>query len=293
MLCQYSAENPMKNIINIAKKSEAERNVLAASIFCGFPLADVQHARMSSVVVFDSKQAGAEKICNHILDTAWQQKKAFVYHPQKLSNSIARAKKLRDYPILLIDHGDNCGAGGSQDDMSVVKEVIKQGLDDVVVGAICDPEAVHAMIRSGIGNQITVSLGGKSDSPSINYNGSSLQITGVVRAITDGEFVITGPMLTGMVIRLGRTAVLDTGSIQFIVTENRHEPKDLGLFRSVGIEPTQRKYLLLKSRVHYRAAFLPIAKHVVECAGLGAASSDYSIYPFSKLKRPIYPIDNI
>ena len=65
---------------------------------------------------------------------------------------------------------------------------------------------------------------------------------------------------------------------------------DLGAFRSVGIEPTQKRYLILKSRIHYRAGFKPIARAVVECDGVGVTSSDYSLFRFRKLNRATYPL---
>jgi microcystin degradation protein MlrC len=99
-------------------------------------------------------------------------------------------------------------------------------------------------------------------------------------------------MYTGVRMHMGPSAVFDTGDIAFVVISRHLEPFDLGVFRSLGIEPTAKHYLLLKSRIHYRAGFLPIARHVVECAGEGVTSSDYSLFRFSKLRRPIYPIDS-
>jgi microcystin degradation protein MlrC len=99
-------------------------------------------------------------------------------------------------------------------------------------------------------------------------------------------------MYTGVRAFLGKTAVLDTGAIEFVVISRQHEPWDLGIFRSVGIEPTAKKYLLLKSRIHYRAGFLPIARHIVECAGEGVTSSDLGLFKFRKLRRPIFPLDS-
>jgi microcystin degradation protein MlrC len=65
----------------------------------------------------------------------------------------------------------------------------------------------------------------------------------------------------------------------------------LGCLRSVGIEPTAKRFVLLKSRVHWRAGFKPIARAVVDCNGVGVTTSDYSILDFKKLRRPIYPLD--
>jgi len=54
---------------------------------------------------------------------------------------------------------------------------------------------------------------------------------------------------------------------------------------------TTKRYLLLKSRIHYRAGFKPIAKHIVECSGIGVTGSDYSQFKFEKVRRPIFPLD--
>ena len=112
-----------------------------------------------------------------------------------------------------------------------------------------------------------------------------------MRTISDGRFVARGPMFTGVTWNLGRAVVLDTGAMQVVVIEENHEPFDLGIFRSVGIEPTAKKYLLLKSRIHYRAGFLPISKAVIECNGVGVTGSDYRQFRFTKLRRPIFPLD--
>ncbi len=98
-------------------------------------------------------------------------------------------------------------------------------------------------------------------------------------------------MGTGTRAHLGRAVVLDTGGVEIVVIETNHEPFDLGCFRSLGIEPTEKRYLLLKSRIHYRAGFAPIARHIVECDGLGVTSSDYALFDFQKLVRPAYPLD--
>ena len=127
--------------------------------------------------------------------------------------------------------------------------------------------------------------------PTIQRAGEPIEVSGRVRAITDGEFTVTGPMMTGTRARLGRAVVLDTGPVEIVVIESNHEPWDLGCFRSLGIEPTQKRYLLLKSRVHYRAGFEPIAKHIIECDGVGVTSSDYGLFPFEKVERPAYPLD--
>src|SRR5204863_9475226 len=124
---------------------------------------------------------------------------------------------------------------------------------------------------------------GKTDMPAIDLSANPLTVTGRVRALTDGEITITGPMYTGLKTHLGRTAVLDTGDVQIVVTERHHEPYDLAVFEHCGIAPRHKKFIMLKSRIHYRAAFKPLASHIVECAGEGVTNADLSIYRYEKL----------
>lgn len=290
-LCMGTDAGPMRRLVDAAREAEARGDVLAATVFGGFPLADIKDAGLSVAVVADGDLARAEAERDRLLALAWKERQNFVYHAEPLDQSIARAAALPEGPVLLIDHADNCASGGTQDTMAVVAEVMRQGLEDVAVGCIRDPEAVGAMIAAGVGAEVTLDLGGKVDMPAIRQPGKPIEVSGRVRAISDGEFIIRGPMYTGVRAYMGRTAVLDAGKITFVVTERNCEPWDLGVFTSVGIDPTTRKYLLLKSRVHYRAAFLPIAKAVVECNGVGVTSSDLNLFPFSKLRRPIYPLD--
>ncbi|MGH6718310.1 MAG: M81 family metallopeptidase [Alphaproteobacteria bacterium] len=281
---------PMKDLIDMALAAEAE-GLLASTVFGGFPLADIPTAGLSVVAVADGDRARAQGARDAILDAAWRRRADFVYRSEPLEQSVAHAKTLRDGPILLIDHADNCASGGTQDAVTVLREVLRQGLEDVAVFAICDPAAVGQMIAAGIGNEVNLKLGGKVAMPAIGRQGESIAVKGRVRAVTDGRFKVRGPMATGTVVNMGRTAVLDTGKIEIVVCERNTEPFDLGSFRSVGIEPTERRYLMLKSRVHYRAGFGPIARHIVECDGVGVTSSDMSLFKFEKVRRPIYPLD--
>jgi microcystin degradation protein MlrC len=281
---------PMGDLVAMAKAAE-ENEALAATVFGGFPLADFSDAGLSAVVVTNADRALAAQISARLADAAWQRRHEFVYQAEPLAQSIARAKEFSEGPVLLIDHADNCASGGTQDTMAVVEEVMRQGLEDVAVGAIRDPEAAARLIETGVGNAATIPLGGKVDMPSIGKRGQPLEVSGKVRVISDGDFVVRGPMYTGVEMHMGKTVVFDTGKVQLVVIEHNHEPFDLGIFRSVGIEPTAKRYLLLKSRLHYRAGFLPIAKQIVECNGIGVTSSAYSQFQFSKIRRPIFPLD--
>jgi microcystin degradation protein MlrC len=127
--------------------------------------------------------------------------------------------------------------------------------------------------------------------PQINLTGKPLSVTGKVTRITDGEFTVTGPMATGTRVRMGKTAVLDTGAMQIVVSEGRSEPFDTGVFTHCGIDPRRKKYVLIKSRQHFRAGFEPIARHIVLCDGDGVTSSDLRLFTYRNRRRPLYPFE--
>ncbi len=291
MIRQTPAKQPMKDVMDRAIAAEAEGQVLNASIFGGFPLADIPHVSLSAVVVTDDGAAAGAALRDSLFDLAWARRSDFVFEPEPLADTIAYAKSLPGGPVVLADHGDNAGAGGNHDNMAVLAEVLRQGLSDVAVAPICDPEALAILIEAGEGAEVTLEVGGKTEAPAIGLKRTPLLLSGRVARITEGRFTVTGPMMTGFTINLGPTAVLDTGAAQIIVGSKRGEPFDAGFFTHAGIDPEKKKYLLLKSRQHFRAGFQDIAKHILLAAGPGVCSSDYGIFPFRNLKRPIFPLD--
>jgi len=290
-LVHAPSRQPMKDVMDLAIAAEGRGTVLDASVFGGFPHADIPHICCSAVIVCDRRADEGRALLDRLLGLAWARRDAFLYQGEPLATQVARARALGEGPIVLVDHGDNTASGGTQDVMSVIDEVSRQGLHDVAAGPICDPESVARIVAAGTAAGVTLPLGGKVDMPQIGLRGRPLTVTGKVTRITDGEFVVTGPMATGMRIRMGRTAVLDTGAMQIVVAERRCEPFDVGVFTHAGIDPRRKRYVLIKSRQHFRAGFEPIARHIVLCDGEGVTSSNLAAFTYRNRPRPLYPFE--
>ncbi|WP_042878623.1 M81 family metallopeptidase [Cupriavidus necator] len=287
-------EGAMQRAVALAREAEQE-GMLAVSVLAGFGLADIAAPCLSVIVVGDGDRARADAVAARIAALAWAERDGFGYHAEPLDDSIARAAWLADGPgegpVLLLDHGDNCMSGGTCDNMAVLHEALAQGLTGIAVGPVCDPQAVAALVEAGVGASVTLPVGDKVPLPQLDVFPQSRPMTGKVAAISDGEYVISGPTYTGQRIRMGRTALLDIGAAQVIVTETPQEHWDLGIFTHIGIDPRKARFLLLKSRMYCRPVFVPIAKAVVECDGEGVTSSRYERFPFRHVTRPVYPLD--
>jgi microcystin degradation protein MlrC len=292
---QGTDDHPNKELQHRCAAMSAE-GALAASLFTGFPHADITNAGLSAVVVTDGDSKLAEDLRDELLGRAWVEREAFVYKIEPLEKSIARAKAMPpgqpgEGPIVLLDHYDNCASGGTMDTTVVLAEVLRQGLEDVAAFAIYDPEVVQQAIAAGIGAQVTLSIGGKIKMPAIPAESPPLTVTGTVKTISNGRYKHRGPMGRGVAMDMGAAVVLDTGPAEIVLISRHVEPSDLNCLVSLGIDPLQKRYVMLKSRIHWRAGLGPMAKAVVECAGVGVCTSDYGQLKFEKVRRPIYPLD--
>ena len=292
-LRQGSDDEPMRGLIAAARAEEAGGQVLAASVFGGFALADIADAGASAVCVANGERAKADAALARILKLYWERRADCIYRGRPLAEAVAEAKRLQEGPIILLDHCDNVGSGGTEDVMTAIAEVRRQGLADVAVAAVWDPAAVEAMAAAGVGARLTLALGGKTDMPALGLKGVPLMLTGKVKLLSEGEFIVRGPMYHGLKVSLGKAAVFDTGTLEIVVVSRHHEPWDLGVFTSLGIDPARKKYLLLKSRIHYRAGFASLAKHTLTLDGSGVTTSDNRLLDYRHLRRPIYPLDQV
>ena len=292
-LQQGTDDEPFKSLIAACREAETRPGVLAATVFGGFALADITDAGASVVVVTDDDATLANEIAAELAQQVWNAREAHVYTHRPIDEALDEAASLTEGPVILLDHADNCGSGATQDVMRVIEAVHRHRLEDVIVAALWDPDAVAHMMAAGIGAELEVTLGGNTDMPSIELAARPLTLRGRVRTLTDGRWIVRGPMYTGVQVDMGPSAVLDTGRMQLVLVSRHIEPWDLGVFTSMGITPEHHRYILLKSRIHYRAGFGPLARHTLTLDGEGVTTSDNNLLNYQRVRRPIYPLDRI
>jgi microcystin degradation protein MlrC len=109
--------------------------------------------------------------------------------------------------------------------------------------------------------------------------------------LSDGRYVKEGRMGGGSHASYGRTAVLVCEGVEIVITEQRHQPYDTGFPRSLGIEPTQRKLIVIKSAVHFRGTYQDIAEKIFDADTPGVHRPDFALMKHRYIRRPIYPLD--
>ena len=285
-----TASEPMRSLLDDAAELE-HADVPDVSVFGGFAYADVPEAGFSVVGVTDRDTAAATReACATLAETAYDRRHEFDREYTSVEDAVDEAETwdadARGGPLLLADIADNPGGGSAQDGTVLLQALLESAVEDVAVATIVDAAAVEAAAEAGVGNELTVELGGH-----VEDNGDPIEVTGVVRRLTDGTYRNQGPMSTGLEVSFGRTAVLDLGGIDVIVGSHRQQPYDPEAFRSQGITPERASILVLKSTVHYRAGFEPLVSEIREVSAPGLCSPDLSRFRYERVPRPTYPLD--
>jgi len=285
---QRTTEGPMVKLLEIAFKMERQPGVLNVCIFPAFPYADVERVGSAVVAVTDDDPALAQRLCDELGEKMWGRRREFLKPLTPIKEAVDEAIKAPEGPIILADVADNPGGGAPGDGTEILRELIRRGAKDVGIACIKDPEAVEKAIRAGVKGAVTMRIGAKTDS----FHGKPIEVTGKIRTITDGRFIHKAGAV-GLPADVGRTAVIDVDGIEVILTEKSHAPNDPEIYRRNGIEPRDKKILVLKSRGHFRAAYEPFSKKVIEVDAPGLTSPNLGWFSYRNIPRPIWPFDEI
>jgi microcystin degradation protein MlrC len=228
--------------------------------------------------------------------------------PVAIARAVERAAQ-SSQPIVIADTQDNPGAGGDSNTTGMLHELLRQGVGkrfprQVAVGLVFDPDAAlqatkfmqnkplalqniagaainneASKLRLSLGKAVPTFTGQLSDAP--------LQADFSVLAASDGSCTLTGPMMTGVTVRLGPTVCLEVEGILIVVTSGKKQMLDRQLFRMVGIDPEAMKILVVKSSNHFRADFTPLvadpAHDIIVAKAAGPMAADPADLPWKKL----------
>ena len=294
VMAQGTHQAPNKTLQEKAARWEKEGTALSAALFVGFSHADIREAGLSAIVTTDGDGVAAQRLVDELLHDAWAARHDFVFKVEPLAQSVARAKAMpaEKAPIFLLDHYDNCASGGTMDTTAVLAEILRQELDDVAFFGIYDPRAVEQAIAAGVGARVKLSIGGKIALPALDRPNPPLTVEGTVKTISIGSFTSRSASNRGVKTVLGPTVVLDTGKVEIVLLSKHVEPTAIDMLSVLGIDPRAKRFVAIKSRVHWRADLGKLAGAIVECAGLGVCTSNYNEVTFKNVRRPIFPLDS-
>jgi microcystin degradation protein MlrC len=286
---QCSFIEPCKAIYEELARLE-ERHGAVLSFTPGFPMADFAECGMA-VFGYGSPDA-VQRLRGVVADS----EKSFAMELHDAPDAVRRAKARGEpgAPVVLADTQDNPGAGGNGDTTGLLKVLVQQDAPDAVLGMLIDPASAQRAHEVGQGNASVFALGGRSGIP----GDAPLHGEFSVERLGDGRFTCTGPMFKGFRMNLGAMALLRSRAapgVRVVLASRKCQAADQEMFRHLGVEPRKSRIVALKSSVHFRADFEPIAKEVLVVKAPGPALADPAEFKWTKLRkgvrlRPMGPV---
>jgi microcystin degradation protein MlrC len=271
---------PGKSLYELLARLERKHDVIL-SFTPGFPMADFPECGMA-VFGYGPDQGNVQAAVSALAHAVHDAEPDFALDLLQPDDAVARAMKIgeRGAPVVMADTQDNPGAGGNGDTTGLLAAMLKRNPRDAVLGLLIDGASARQAHAVGIGHAAEFRLGEISGVP------GHVPLAGefAVEALGDGKFTCSGPMFGGFRMDLGPMAVLRRGNVRVVLASKKCQAADQEMFRHVGIEPRDQCMLALKSSVHFRAHFQPIAKEVLVVVAPGPAKADPTMFHWTRLR---------
>ena len=266
---------------------ELDRDLGTVSSFCmAFPAADFEEC---APMVWSHGKRAEDAVHRFYARTAepTQWRLDVVDAAEAVRKAVALAAH-RSAPVVLADTQDNPGAGGDSNTTGMLRALLQQGAGraypgQVALGLLFDPVAAERACTAGVGATIALSLGRAV--PTFTGDPSDAPVQGEfkVRGVSDGGVTLKGPMMTGLMIKLGPCACVEIDGVLVVLTSGKKQLLDRELFRFVGITPEAMKILVVKSSNHFRADFTPFASEIIIAKAAGPMAADPADLPWRRL----------
>lgn len=285
-IASYPTTQPlMRAFVDKVKAMEGKDGILSISIAHCFPYADVEELTGRILVITDNDKAKADAVATALGEefVGMRGKTAPPY--ETVEGGIATARGHNAGPVVVADPADNAGGGAPTDNTTILRHLIETKAESAALAPIWDPIAVRLCFDAGLGATFPLRFGGKI-APS---SGQPIDAMVTVTGLAQDAWQSFGPTK----VPLGDCAAIKVGDVEVVLISNRTQALGLEIFRNLGIEPTERKIIVVKSTNHFMGAFGPIAAKVIYIDSDGPLSRDYRKLPYTKVARPIWPLDEV
>jgi len=290
---QYTKRPPLLPIVEESRRLERNPKILAVSVSGGYQYADVPQVGPSVIVVTDNDPELARREAQRLSDMLWATRGQLSLRLPDAAAAVKMAMASDQFPVVLMDMGDNIGGGSAGDSTFLLHELLRQKAQGWVV-AIADPEAVGEAMRVGVGQPFDFNVGGKTD----QFHGMPARVRGTVRSLHLGRYV--EPEVRhggGRYHDMGPTAVIEAeGSTRdlaslLLVTTLRSTPNSLHQLISNGVQPNRQKILTVKGAIAPRAAYEPIAARILEVDTPGLTAVNPARFTYQRARQGLFGLE--
>jgi len=275
----------MRGFVDKLMAMEGKDGVLSLSVAHGFPWSDIKEMSSRIIVVTDNDKAKAEKLAMQLGQEFFAMREATQPPYVTLDTAMSRISSHNlPKPMVLADVSDNAGGGAASDSTFILKALLDRKVKDAAIAMFWDPGAVKLAFEVGEGAELDIRLGGKLGPQSGAPIDARARVLKLEREVT----IQFGGQRKG-VNTIGDAAALQIEGVTVIVNTKRSQCHSLDCFTKLGVDPSTKKVVVVKSMQHFHAAYAPIASEVVYVAAPGALVPDWSLLPYTKVDKAQWP----
>jgi len=288
-----TARGPYADLIKYGQ-TKLGGDILNVSVMAGFAYSDSPKNGLTAVVTArNGNRKAAAKLSLRIAQRAWDTKERFKRAMMSLGDAVQLAASVsrdrRRKPIILADVADNPGGGGRGNTTYLLRALKGARTQHVLFGVFNDAAVAAKAHELGEGAIFTASFNSQEHQEfSLPFDSEAKVVK-----LSDGRYVGRRGVLKNVSSDMGPSALLDLGGIQLVVISNRCQCMDPRQFEMFGLDIAQARVVVVKSRGHFRGGFDEFFKpdqiYEVDCPGL--TSPVLANFTWSKLPRPVYPLD--
>jgi microcystin degradation protein MlrC len=289
ILNQGTSEPPCSTLAGVVDGVRRHDGVLSAGVCLGFHFADVAEMGTSFNVVTDEDgelaQGLADELAGYLIEHRHDFDPTHIYAPE----AVEQATRMKG-PVCLLDTGDNVGGGSAGDGTVIAREVASRG-GPLTFVCLYEPEGVARLQGVGPGGRAHLMLGGKRD----DLHGPPLELDVTVRSHHDGRFTEAEVRHGGKTnFDMGHTVVVDSDvGLTLQLTSKRIVPFSLNQLLSCDIDPASFQIIVAKGVHAPAAAYEPVCSKLIRVTTPGATTPDMSKLRFERVRRPLYPLDEL
>ncbi len=287
LACLPTALPSIAPFVEREQELRKQPGIINVNLCLGFYMADLYEGGVGVIVVTDGDADRAQKLADEIGKDVWDAREDLVFKFDDLDASIDETLASDKQPYVFADTTDNPGAGTTGDSTRILRRLLERGVKNAAVAIIYDPESVEKAVAAGVGATIDVRLGGKIEP---HINGEPIEAKAYVKSISDG-ICYTKDYCPGTRINTGTTAVLVIDGIEVVTCSLRTQPYDMEVLRANGITPQDKKAIVVKSTIHFRASYEKAAVKIFSIAPEASMPKDPLGMDYKRMRRPIYPLD--
>lgn len=276
-----TSDGPMKELEEFAA-ARTVHPILDITPYGGFPYADCAFTGASVMVCADGDGAAAERVAEEVSEEIRRLAPQFAVERPSARGGLEQARDVAGGPVAVLESGDNTYSGGIADTTGLFRALLDFDPQEPAVFAYFhDPALVERAHGAGVGATLDCVLGGRV---APEY-GAPVAVRAEIMRLTEGTFINHGPMQRGVEAQMGRAVLLRVGRVEVVVTSKRLPVNDLGYFELLGVDVRRAKYLCVKAKNHFRAAFAPLCAAVIEVDTPGPAGIDLAGMPYKHANK--------